>query len=295
VFSLRSVRRNERDAGLLLRPVALVAAHALHRADDGHMTARGGGAISLTLHLGIPPSCYQEGSGTIGCLKEAPPVVLEAPRGLATKGLASMRTQSTYVPRFCARCGTLIVKHSPPSDPRTYCSAACFRPSAEERFWAKVRKSDAPDGCWEWIGSPRSKDIPYGCFWVNGRTKSAPRYSWELHYGPIPDGMAVRHFICDNPPCVRPDHLLLGTNEENTGDRTRKGRGVAGDTHPARLHPETRPRGENHPKARLTALQVVDIRARYAAGGVRQVDLAAEFGITQASISALLRGKTWVS
>lgn len=92
------------------------------------------------------------------------------------------------------------------------------RASTEDRFWSKVEKSD---GCWEWQGS-RTKG--YGKFWAgSGGLVRAPRFSWKLHNGPIPDGLHVLH-SCDNPPCVRPDHLFLGTNLENIRDRMAKGR-----------------------------------------------------------------------
>jgi hypothetical protein len=77
-----------------------------------------------------------------------------------------------------------------------------------ERFWSKIQKKTA---CLEWQGS-RDKE-GYGGFW-NGITQRAHRYSWELHHGPIPHGMSVLH-TCDNPSCVRPDHLYLGTQLDN--------------------------------------------------------------------------------
>lgn len=87
-----------------------------------------------------------------------------------------------------------------------------------ERFWAKVRKTD---GCWEWMGARRGKG--YGQFYLNGRTQHAHRVAWELVHGPIPPGMQALH-RCDNPPCVRPADLFLGTNHDNVLDRHSKGR-----------------------------------------------------------------------
>lgn len=87
-----------------------------------------------------------------------------------------------------------------------------------DRFWRKVRKGR---GCWEWISCKGEKG--YGSFGVGHKTKRAHRFSWEMSKGKIPDGMCVLH-RCDNPRCVRPDHLFLGTPKDNTMDMIRKGR-----------------------------------------------------------------------
>jgi hypothetical protein len=88
----------------------------------------------------------------------------------------------------------------------------------EVRFWPKVAKSD---GCWEWMGS--RKETGYGLFTLDSRTSSAHRFSYSLAFGSIPAGMEVCHH-CDNPPCVRPDHMFLGTHSDNMRDRFAKGR-----------------------------------------------------------------------
>lgn len=122
---------------------------------------------------------------------------------------------------------------------------ACVRPehlllgTVENRFWAKVRKGN---GCWEWSGGRDRRN--YGHLEVNRRNILAHRFSWTLHFGPIPKGMLVCH-SCDNPGCVRPDHLFLGTKKDNAQDAKRKGR---------------KPKGENHPSAKLTNEQVEEIR-----------------------------------
>lgn len=112
----------------------------------------------------------------------------------------------------------------------------------EVRFWRNVTTSD--DGsCWEWRGA---KHRGYGVIGVNKRQVRAHRFSYELHNGPIPDGLYVCH-SCDNPGCVNPSHLWLGTNEENTADKTIKGR-------------QARVAGLANPNAKLTAEQVRAIR-----------------------------------
>src|ERR1035437_4371398 len=94
--------------------------------------------------------------------------------------------------------------------------------TAEERFWPKVKKSFLKDGCWPWQAGCDSKG--YGSFSLIGRTiVGAHVASWIIYFGPIPKGMCVLH-KCDNPPCVRPDHLFLGTKGDNIRDMDDKGR-----------------------------------------------------------------------
>lgn len=91
------------------------------------------------------------------------------------------------------------------------------------RFWSKVQKADG-DRCWIWVGGKTSNDtFGYGHISVRSRLQVASRVSYELSVGPIPEGQRVLH-RCDNPPCVRPDHLFLGTQADNIRDCRRKGR-----------------------------------------------------------------------
>jgi hypothetical protein len=96
------------------------------------------------------------------------------------------------------------------------------------RFWPKVSKSD---GCWTWTGKTGNG---YGQIRIAGKGSGligAHRLSWALHYGPIPAGLFVCHNCPDgdNPLCVRPEHLFLGTHEQNMADMVAKGRAASGD------------------------------------------------------------------
>lgn len=147
-------------------------------------------------------------------------------------------------------------------------------------FWAQVDKSG---DCWVWIRG-RTK-AGYGELWDGTRVIHAHRHAWALENGPIPVGMYVCH-SCDNPPCVRPEHLFLGTAADNNRDMRVKGR--ANDV--------GRPPGRRvgwHPNAKLTLEQAMEIRRLYAAGGTSHRRLAAQFGITKGAITQLLTGRTW--
>lgn len=154
-----------------------------------------------------------------------------------------------------------------------------MRAPAAERFWAKV--TPCPNtGCWLWDGAATVRG--YGMFGVApGDLRMAHRFAYELATGTAPGALDVCH-RCDVPWCVNPDHLFLGTRTDNMRDCARKGR--------IRRPPMG---GERNPRAILTAAQVAEIRARYAAGGVLQRDLAAEYGVALPTIGHVLSGKNW--
>ena len=171
-----------------------------------------------------------------------------------------------------------------------------------ELFWAQVRKTD---GCWLWTGSANTNG--YGQITVHGRNRSTHRFAWQLEHGNIPRGLCVCH-TCDVKLCVRVSHLFLGTIADNNRDAARKGRTARGDRHGSRTRPERLARGERHgsrtkpemvprgersPCAKLTERDVRELRARYAAGGVSQPQLAREYGVTQGAIWCALQGRTW--
>ncbi len=106
----------------------------------------------------------------------------------------------------------------------------------ENRFWARVKKTKS---CWEWTGTKRKGG--YGILKSNGKMVVASRFSYELLVIPIPNGLIVCH-KCDNPGCVNPTHLFLGTHLTNALDKMQKGRhgGLIGSEHPnAILDPPT--------------------------------------------------------
>lgn len=154
----------------------------------------------------------------------------------------------------------------------------------EERFWEKVQKTNT---CWLWTASQHVSKLPYGEFWddKSKKLKLAHRVSYELAYGPIPDGMKVLH-ECDNARCVRPDHLFLGTQAENVRDMVAKGRRRGGvDT--------SNQSGEKNKQAKLTAEQVRAMRQRYAANDVYMEQLASEYGISIGHVSVIINRKAW--
>lgn len=155
-----------------------------------------------------------------------------------------------------------------------------------------------------------------------GKRIHAHRLSYILNVGSIPDELCVCH-TCDNPLCVRPDHLWLGTKTENTADRTRKGRTASGDAHGMRQHPESIPRGdrsgrrlhpenypdgdqhwtrrkpellhrgEGHQNAKLTADDVRTMRRLYELGAANTVEIAKRYRVNNSTVSGIVRRVTW--
>jgi len=143
-------------------------------------------------------------------------------------------------------------------------------------------------GCWIWQGA-RSVD-GYGFMKVARKMDRAHRVSYREHVGPIPDGMCVCH-RCDVRLCCNPEHLFLGTNNENMADMARKGRAASGADHWCHQRPE-RVRGERNPRAKLTVPDVVKIRAAMAAGG-SPAAIGRLYGVTGTTISSIASGKLW--
>jgi len=140
-----------------------------------------------------------------------------------------------------------------------------------ERFWSKVDKSS---DCWEWTAS--RLPAGYGRFSVNRKIITAHRAAYLLSCGAIPNGLHVLH-KCDNPPCVNPDHLFLGTAKDNMRDKAAKGR---------------QPIGENAYQAKLTDGDVRVIRGLVEAG-CKQSHISEFFGICKQIVSDVVLYKTW--
>lgn len=221
--------------------------------------------------------------------------------------------------RSCRFCGKGFI---PFKGAREFCGDQC-------RFWAKVDKdgpipADQPElgPCWVWIAS-RSKKNGYGRFGLqtNGRSVvvSAPRFALELALGRTLTGWALHH--CDNPSCVRPNHLYEGTPASNVDDMMSRGRGPTGDRsgqrrhperypapevrsalgrvfaargeeHGLRKHPECAARGEQHGNAQLTQEDVLAIRSRAAAGEPHRI-LAAAFDVHHAHVRGIVHRRYW--
>jgi len=141
------------------------------------------------------------------------------------------------------------------------------------RFLEKVQLSDGPKDCWLWTGALH----PYGGFMMpDHTTRGAHRVAFELAKGPIPEETNVCH-TCDEPACVRPKHLFLGTHADNVADKTAKGR---------------QSKGETHGRALFTEDEVVTIRERIDRGE-EQSDLAEEYDASLTAINAIVLGHNW--
>ena len=157
----------------------------------------------------------------------------------------------------------------------------------QERFWDHVNMEGPvikPDlgKCWRWTG--KASPQGYGRLRVGdhrSRLVMAHRASWEIHIGPVPDGLLVCHH-CDNPPCTNPSHLFLGTDADNCADMWAKGR--ANHNNPAR--------GEHAGGSKLTEQDVLTIRD-LSKLGEPQSKIGARYGVAQSTVSKIVLGYRW--
>jgi hypothetical protein len=137
----------------------------------------------------------------------------------------------------------------------------------EERFWSFVDKG-SDDECWNWKGA--KKDGGYGVIGLGKRLIRAPRLSYAMEYGEIPEGKFVCHH-CDNPSCVNPRHLFLGTNQDNMNDMCDKG----------------------NSRKKLTLDDAKRIKQLIFENKYSQVEIANMFNVSNSAICLIAKGKNW--
>ena len=144
---------------------------------------------------------------------------------LTVTGLAARKGKVTYWHCRCV-CGntTVAERHNLTRGHTRSCGCAPFRKPPrrkpiEARLAAKIVK--IKDGCWEW--RPVAGKRAYGCIWVNGKTRLVHRVMWEITRNKSAEGLVICH-RCDNPSCIRPDHLFAGNQRDNLRDMIRKNR-----------------------------------------------------------------------
>lgn len=139
----------------------------------------------------------------------------------------------------------------------------------------RLRTQDCGD-CRLWTG-PKHDAMGYARMFVDGRLQYVHRVAWELVNGPIPEGLVLLH-SCDNPACIRAEHLSLGTQRDNVQDMLNKGR--------------VDRRGDRANPAKLTWLQVREIRHLYSEGATR-AELSDQFGICRSQVSNIVNNRNW--
>jgi hypothetical protein len=173
------------------------------------------------------------------------------------------------------------LKHRPPKNRK-------FRKNGQpidKQAMMSCLKVNETTQCWEWQRA--KKAAGYGQLVDHlGNPKIAHRVAWELFVGPVPEGMCVLHH-CDNPPCCNPEHLFLGTYQDNRRDCVNKRR------HWQAVHPELIPRGEDNPNASLTTDQVKSIKRMHTDDGLSQREIGRRTGVDYRSVHKIINGKTW--
>lgn len=243
--------------------------------------------------------------------QETPSVSVEMYRGGRSDYRRSMQ------PRRCSRCGETKEAEYFSSCPRnrdgldSHCKscrsrAACDRAKAKlaiarangyvpkghntlEKIWAKIGVGQEND-CWEW--TLRKDPDGYGITHYKGAPWKTHRLIYTISHGPIPEDMWVLH-KCDNPPCCNPNHLFLGTSQDNVADRHNKGRDARGERGGWKQHPESILYGERSFLSKMTNDQVREMRRLYETGRYRKSDLARMFSLSKQAAGKIINGETW--
>lgn len=179
--------------------------------------------------------------------------------------------------RICKHCNKEFICTNPM---KKYCSNEC-------QFLDKLKRVSS--GCIEWQGSRNIQN--YGIMRINSKAYPAHRFSWERLHGPIPKDLIICH-KCDNPCCVNPEHLFLGTKYDNNHDRSLKGRSGK-----RTYSPEEKKRysqlfsGENNSTSRLTNKQVeqiITLKGQYSYSQIAKM-----FNISKCTITSIFNGRAW--
>lgn len=192
-----------------------------------------------------------------------------------------------------------------------YLDKNIFHQKFIDNFWSQVNKN-REDGCWEWMGQKSIYGYGKTSIRINKKTRflTCHRVSYALENGSVPESLMVMH-LCNARFCVNPSHLKLGTAADNLGYAASQNRMPKGDNHARRKYPEAWPKGsahwtnankearaknligENNPDSRLTNQQALEIRDLYSTGKYFQRVLAGMFKVSSATISSIVRRKTW--